>query len=278
MDITAKDILFSLFCLVALYMLTVKVVMPFLDVVNIIKNKIKGKDLSLGEKLIESYKIWLLSSKKNHSLRYLSKKMVEDKKFLIEFLIKNDENIPNIDKCYLKDKDFLLELMGKINAKYFKLFDKDLTKDKDFVFKALNTHAFYIYEVDEFLRNDKEVGLLAVNRMAASYEVLSESLRNDNDIIVATINNCPTYFSQLTEEGRDNEKYVLEALKALENSNDKYKKEHTEELLESSSERIQKICKCLDPIKALESAIFAKELSATLVNKSSQTTNKVYKI
>lgn len=268
MELDSSDILLFTFLLVAFYVLTVRVLLPIIKITKNINTKIRNENLVLIEAFIQSYKEWLLSSKRNHSLKFVTKKMLEDKKFLLEFLIKNKESLSELDVSYLEDKDFLLILMGNIEYKYFKVFPKELNKDKEFILKALNSQAFFIDEVDESLKSDKEVGMLAVTKLATSYAKLDEELKKDNDIILATIKNSPTYFVNFNDDIKDNEKYVLESLISLENSEDRYKVAHAAEIIQSTSERIQKVCRCLDPIKALESAILVKEMNKSLTTKS----------
>lgn len=253
-------------------------ILPFVKILNSAYKKSVADKTSFKDSLLSLKKESLLKSRKKLSLKSLSDEMMADDEFLLEFLIKNPGNLQDLDKSYLTNKDFCLSLIGKIPPIYIKELPNEFTKDKDFILRALKLAAYYMEEVDNSLRGDKEIALLAVTRMAANYAILPQNLRYDPEIISAAINNYPLFFVALDDSIKDQEEYLLEALIGLSKTNDKYMAEHTKEILQSASARIQAICDESNPIKSLKAFILSKNLSSSLLNKAVDAPRKVNKL
>lgn len=186
--------------------------------------------------------------RKNNPYEKVNYEFFEDKKYDLH---RNDEDVVRKaisihPKCisYSKlknDREFVLDATKNIDYYTFTYADDKFRKDKDIIQSAMDKKAYMFKFADESIRYNESFALKAVTADSFNLECVSDRLKN-------------------------NLEFVLEAIKSKPSA------------MKYASEEIRDICKDKDPIKILESVIFAEKLQQSLSHKPNQTPTKRLKI
>lgn len=244
-------------------------------IVNIAKLTQK-KNINLAGAYREVYKKRILENDGKFDIKNLKVFAIKDQKFMEKFVNKFHENTKDIPDELMKNKEFCLNILNKLETKYLYKIPVEFSKDKDFVKKAIKIKPEYFQQASNEIKKDKDVCKVAVEKSTSNYFLLEEPLKSDMELIGATLKTYPLSLGRFEEKYKNNEKVVLCALNCAKEN--KYGDEYIslERVFKNASPRIKKLCKGKDPIKVLTSVVLEKELNGELELKKEK--NKVNKI
>ena len=121
------------------------------------------------------------------SLRYASKRFLEDKKIVLEAIQKCGSLYPNLDLKLRSDFDILFYALDSYNLALY--YTSEELKDNFIICKkAASKYGMSIANISHRLRDNKEIIYTATKNIPYSFFYASYELKNNKDFVISCIN------------------------------------------------------------------------------------------
>lgn len=137
--------------------------------------------------------ILIASLSYDKAIQYADNKLKNDEFFLEKVLKNNPGSIKYIDKKFLENHDFLLNLMIGFEPdkhKYSLIFNylpKEIREDKEFTLKALKINDNVAYHIDKKFIDDKEIVLEMLKKGVTNFYTSYAKFKSDREVVLEAV-------------------------------------------------------------------------------------------